>query len=512
MGETKLKAEIVLLVVVVCFFVEPSRAINPTLQRSSTATEDAPKEDGIKLEDKKILTKALGLFRRGKIMESLQIMEDLSLRYPENSLVWFNLGNAHLVAEEYREAIKAYVRSLELGVSLRGAATFYLGTAYRGIGQHDLAVDELINAKQMDLPANLQSQLEFEIDDYWLQLNATAEAQYDSLDLEGALHFFRLAQRLNPKEEVERVILTIFADTQRERSDLRLPEIGANTQNYFIQTGLGYDSNIFRDGPSSSLEAGEFHQILLGGNYRIRKENQISKVIGYRVNLEDSVNVPDLYALDQALTYKVRSIDNHIFRIYTLMASSTSLRYQPEASQLTAEALIERGLPSFDLGAKVSLAQIQGYNSNDYQTGPSLDLRFYVADWVHRFYLTTSLMFGRRNANDMLLSQGTLPFANDMFGMRIEAERRWTGRIRSYALAEWLFRSYHNPSTFDGTRRHDDSLRSLVELLYVWKKPLEAFVSLEYNRTWSTFSEFNVVDKNLQQWRWLMGISCEFIN
>jgi tetratricopeptide (TPR) repeat protein len=88
-----------------------------------------------KINGGKVFKEALRLFKTGKYKESRHLLNKLALKYPKNSLYYFNLGNADFMLGNLPKEVSSYEKVLELESPLSLPAKLYIVKARISMNQ-----------------------------------------------------------------------------------------------------------------------------------------------------------------------------------------------------------------------------------------------------------------------------------------------------------------------------------------------------------------------------------------
>lgn len=102
---------------------------------------------------------------------------------PDSAEVQFELGNSHVQAGRWSEAVTAYQQAIELDPGLQ-AAYANLGVAYYQLGEFDRAASQYKKALELD-PEDIE--VAYNLGALYLQQALSAEGQYDPELLEQAI-------------------------------------------------------------------------------------------------------------------------------------------------------------------------------------------------------------------------------------------------------------------------------------------------------------------------------------
>lgn len=130
---------------------------------------------------------------------------------PGNVEIWIHLGNDYLSVNQYKKAIGAYTKALELSPDNVSVITD-LGVAHRRNGQIDKAIELFDKAAQLD-PKHEQS-----------RFNKGVTLISDLNDLEGAVKVWEEVLRINPLaqapngQSVEEIVEMVKADITKKKA------------------------------------------------------------------------------------------------------------------------------------------------------------------------------------------------------------------------------------------------------------------------------------------------------
>lgn len=489
------------------------------------------------------LIEAINLFEQQKFSESKKILLDLTALDFNNSIFWFNLGNAQFELEEYNEALLSYQKVNQLQSPLSPAATLYQAKCYLKLKKLTLAKQQLLRLQEQELTPSLKEQVQ-------LELNAVVSAEsgldeafslYQDKNYAGAeaktkfilkkksiaegynllgLINLKTGQLPEARKNFEKTIKLSTDENVKITAQKLIEEIDQGIWNgtlpywLFLDIGYGTNSNVFQ--ANADTTAGS----------KSSPNTEISAGAGYRFFSYNSFAVSAKYSLlwDEYANYSTEKFISHSVNIpFSYSGPHFSFLLEPGFKYLTlanlpflSKSVLKTKLTyrqkPFEGGIGFEKNYIKSENLNfDYLAGDSSTIKVFLNQSIGNHIFGISYLTIASNTSDLQLTAGVLPIA--YFGQGLGLNWDW------FPATDWSFKNtvsmlqkiYFNNSTPNNLERKDNQLSISSKLGYFVNRQLQIYVSAYSLSNTSTFGATAISNKNYSQMVLLLGFSWDIL-
>lgn len=488
---------------------------------------------------RELFTQSMDLYAKGSFAESAKILSSLVGTEPQNSLYWFNLGNAYFMMQKYDKAILSYDKVVHLKSKMAPAARLYKAKALRKLNQTEEASDLLEGLLKDHPPAGILKEAKAELaalaespdsedEALSLYMNGRYEAAEktlrqkpeNELSPSGRLLLGLSLTKQNKLPEAERVLKALMrtrllSAEDRKSAEEILKKIRREeweNRPYWLSVDMAYGSahNIYLDGKSLSPLSSSLLRSSVGTGYHFHQGRIFSQKLGYILNYEDPQQAPELktltHTLQAPLIYEKPSLDLNLTPFFqhqswggVLASTKTGLLLKSAWTWSSVEA-----------GVDTDVSWQKGGPEFSYLSGTSSSLRPYFGAWGQSVYVQIYWLEGLDGTQDIVYSDGTrLPLQHSYQGVGLKTIWKIADSASLVLGLNSTDRAYKNLALAGNKERRDRELSASLKLNYYWTPALIVYASYELTDNSSTLGAGDVRDKNYEATAASVGLSWE---
>jgi hypothetical protein len=403
------------------------------------------------------------LINNGNYTEADKKIEILIKTKPKEALLaWFNLGISNYKQKKFPVAVQAFYKVASQNSSYKSAASYYLALSYFNLQMNEKSLAALEPITKDSAFYILGKELTEAINKRTDESLEEARIAYSDAEGETCLELLLDSIFVDHPDgrslkqmcinEIDNVPENSNQNSASEilKGDGRQPN--DNNFSIFADIKTGYDSNIYLSESNATGKA--VYQVSLGADYIYKTDFDIG--LGFNYEKSDVIDLANesfselsvyapltLYFLNSDLAFEFfhNTSRDYIESVYSESGINTAYTYDFE--HLTS-------VISLDLSQKKAIA-----TSYDYLDGKYNSLRGDLIYNSKGFKMNIYLSVNSNDSGDILLTGGTLPYANKSLEAGLFIGYWLTEKIRTSFLYSNTTKNYTNLFSVNGVYRKD---------------------------------------------------------
>ena len=472
---------------------------------------------------------ALDDFKNGSLEKSRTVLERLVRENPSRSLYCFNLGNAYFALGKYSFAISAYRKVIDLKSPLEPVAYLYMAKSYAKLGNTVYATKLLEYLSALPLTPNIAAEVRSDLltmKSLTLYQNHQYESALALLNREGGEHPSADAELLrgmillqtgNPdkaKTSFEAVIKYADDEELRQEATRFFREISDEGQSrsgtywLFLDSALGYNSNLFGNGPGQPATAVAVFRDEVGTGGIFLRNGPYRALARYALTWDENIGLPSERFVGQSLDVPLQFEDPR-----WLIEVTPTFQYQMlgNVSFLATPGgrlRANRYFGAQEAGLQYETGRYYGLSDYGYLSGPFQFVKAHWGNGGRNYFFSASYVYSIANTGDEpLLNGGILPLANHSTGPGASISWIPVPKWQIESAIYFLFKNYNNPDLADGIERSDKQFTLETQLSYRVNSDLKLYWHSGLTLNSSTLGANSILDENYTQFISYLGFT-----
>lgn len=487
------------------------------------------------------LAKAIKYFERGDYAGSKHVLSILVRYYPRKALLWFNMGNADFMLENFQEAIISYENVISLNSSLSLPSQLYITKSYRRLGKCEEAASIMKKLKGKEMLPAIRSEFRSEMGLTQKCLLKKGLHLYRNGEFSESIEYFDTVLSLSDSEKahmMKGLALLRSGDSSGARSSFEkiMQHSGKSSDdefksfarhfvkeiddgkwmlvhNYMLRSllGAGFNSNPYRTGVDLDTSGKGTFFINMDAAYKFVRKRSFSAFVYYSLLYEEIFGLPELRYFENILSVPLIYFDAPMHIKVSPNINYSILDDTSFLFRAGSDVLLQYG-ETYKLGAAYSYLRNVSFNDTyEYLEGNYHDFLLFGAYENDHLILRPGFKVIADDIGDLSDLSTLLPLANISYGPSLLInwmfKENWLLKINNL----FLIRDYDNVSIPGSIEREDKQWQGNIRISTQLKNNLSPFISLAGVVNRSSLGISSVEDKNYYQMIVLLGVSWDIL-